>query len=142
MKKGFTLIELICVITILGLIALIAIPTINNMVVKSRADAYKEQLDTIIDAARTYMSTSTNSLKLPAQTDGASTCVTVKELQDAGIIDENESLENPCADNKCSDITDPSPIKASKFNGRVDITWNETKNKYVYTYSESTTPCN
>ena len=138
MKKGFTLIELICVITILGLIALIAIPTINNMVVKSRADAYKEQLDTIIDAARTYMST--NSLKLPAQTDEASTCVTVKEIQDAGIIDENESLENPCADNKCSDITDPSPIKASKFNGRVDITWNG--NKYVYTYSESTTSCN
>ncbi len=133
MKKGFTLIELICVITILGLIALIAIPTINNMIIKSREESYDEQLDTIIDAARTYMSA--NSLKLPSQTGGA-TCVTIAELQAEGIIEEGE-IENPCADNKCSD--ELGAIDVQKFNGRVDVEWKS--NKYVYTYSTNPASC-
>ena len=62
MNKGFTLIELICVITILGLIALIAVPTVNTMIQNSKEDAYEEQIVTIEKTAKTYMSK--NSLKL------------------------------------------------------------------------------
>ena len=39
MKKGFTLIELIAVIIILGIIALIAIPTVGNVINESRQRA-------------------------------------------------------------------------------------------------------
>ncbi len=44
MKKGFTLIELLAVILILGIIALIAIPTVNNILKEARRGAFNSTL--------------------------------------------------------------------------------------------------
>lgn len=43
-KKGFTLIELLAVIVILGVIALIAVPTVFHLIEKSRMEAFKESV--------------------------------------------------------------------------------------------------
>lgn len=40
-RKGFTLIELLAVILILGIIALIAIPTVNSVIQQSRLGAWE-----------------------------------------------------------------------------------------------------
>ena len=53
-NKGFTLIELLAVILILGIIALIAIPTVNNILKESRTGAWKSTASQMTKAAENY----------------------------------------------------------------------------------------
>ena len=51
-KKGFTLIELLAVIVILGVIMLIAIPSVSSIISNSRANTLKSTAQTLISGAR------------------------------------------------------------------------------------------
>ena len=48
MKKGFSLIELLAVILILGIIALIAIPTVSNILKEARGGAFKATVEQVV----------------------------------------------------------------------------------------------
>ena len=55
-KKGFTLIELMAVITILVIISLIVVPIVDKNVKKSKDDMYKIQIENIRLAGQGYFS--------------------------------------------------------------------------------------
>ena len=51
-EKGFTLVELLAVIVILGIIVAIAIPAVGNIIDKAETDAEAAEVKLILDAAR------------------------------------------------------------------------------------------
>ena len=62
-KKGFTLIELIAVIIILGVIFLIAIPSVSSIIMNSRKKTYLLDADRFIGAAKDFINSNNINLR-------------------------------------------------------------------------------
>ena len=87
-QKGFTLVELLGVITLLALVGLISVPIISNVVNNSRLKAFKQTLNGIIDSARIHNAESNYSLFDNGEidlTDGTIQFENLKEIE-AGKI--------------------------------------------------------
>lgn len=112
------MVELLGVITVLGVLMLIAVPQITNLINDSKEESYKRQIEYIEGAARDYMAK--NSLQLPDAVENSSTCVSITTLKTSGFL-------------KNSNIVDSR--NNTNITGSVIITYEN--NKYVYAYSES-----
>lgn len=79
-EDGFTLVELLAVIVILGIILAIAIPAIGNVISKAGEDADDAEKELILDAARLYFTLD--------ETEAES--VTPADLVEAGYLESKE----------------------------------------------------
>ena len=99
-RKGFTLLEVITTVVILGLVALIAVPTVNRIINNSKRNLYKQQEKKLIDAAKEYLVD--NSSLLP--TSSKPVYIRVQQLQYNNYLDlgpiinplDNDSMESGC----------------------------------------------
>ena len=81
--KGFTFIELLAAVTILGIISVIAISGVSRILERSHDEYYKNQEKNLILAAQSYMNNNKN--KLP-KIIGKKTKVTAKTLKEANYL--------------------------------------------------------
>ena len=109
-KKGFTLVELLGVITILGIIALIIIPVVENSNKRIKKKAYEKQKDAIILALKDYR---TSTPELFYTTDVVN--ITLGELKELGFIDYD--LRNPKTE-MC--ISNDLQLKIEKFHNNYE----------------------
>lgn len=114
-RNGFTLIEVLTVIIILGVIGLIVMPVVTNSLKESKDDLYEVQISNIREASKTWAAD--NIYTLPTETNG-SVIVTLETLQSEGYID--EGTKNPKTDELFN--TTETCVKVS-YNGK----------KYTYT---------
>lgn len=120
MKKGFTLVELLAVIIVLGIIATIGIMSVSNVIDTSKESTYQEQVRVIEKAAQEWAIENTN--ELPEMVEGNYTSVTVETLSQQGY------LRNIPKD----------PRTGKEMTGYVIIKY--TSNQYTYVYQGIVTP--
>lgn len=112
MKKGFTLIELMAAIVILGVISLIAIPLVEQVLNEIGTDSYTAQIKNIRAGARQWAADDMS--RLPSS--GSNTTITLSALQQSGFVKKN--LYNP----RTKELFDPS----------LEIIIEEKNGNYVY----------
>ena len=116
MKKGFTLVELLAVIILLGVVTLIAYPVINTQIETAKEQAYKRTIDSIEEAARRYGTKNILGYETIEQALPLSVLISAGELNEDDLI-------NPKTDNKLT--------------GCVYYKWNETNKVYEYRYDSN-----
>jgi len=89
-KKGFTLVELLAVIVILGVLLLVAVPAVQNTIQKSRRKAFVDGTASIVKAVTSDLSLLELEGKLSwtAVTGGGETCnynFESADLQSGGV---------------------------------------------------------
>lgn len=118
-NKGFTLVEVLGVIVILGLIAVIVFPKIKSIINENQQNLYDEQIARYKEVSATYISDNTTSLPI-----GSDIYITINDLYKGGYI-------------KSSDLKDPR-TQQSITDSCIYAKWNSTHNGYDYSYEE---PC-
>lgn len=122
--NGFTLIELIAVVAILGLIALIVYPAITSVIRNSRESAYEDQVNVIVKAAQEWSIDNANTLP----DDGTVYRVSVDTLVDGGYISNDE-------------VKDPRN-SSRNLTGNVEIKYDSSIHQFTYTYVDNASETN
>lgn len=122
MKNGFTLIELVAIIAILGILATISMPIVTNAIKESRVKSYNNQVSIIKEAAKNYVLEYSETLTLPDGDENAPICIDLDTLKEAGVI-KNETIKNPKDD--------------TIMNGSITVSYNEDYSNYDYTYNDN-----
>ena len=115
MRKGFTLVELMAVIIILGVLALITYPIIDKSIKNSKQKALERTITSIVEASYNY------SIKNDLGYNKKYQILELETLINAGLIKR--------------DII--NPVTNEALSGCVLYKWNDTQNQYEFEYSET-----
>ena len=155
-KKGFTLIELLAVIVVLGVVLLLAMPSILDSINASRSSSYKILIGNIKTAAETYyqeceygdLSDKNKYGDYACKIDGNTITTTIGDLANTGILkvsaddsgdlivkDPRDKEDNTKDDNKDKGLNDCGIIitksVADNFKVTYKITEDTDKNENV-----------
>ncbi len=96
-KKGFTLVELLAVIVILGLLGALTIPLVEKIIKDNREKVHQVNVDTILNAAYDYAQTNPDYLPDPVDGDEGTT-ILLQQLYASGLL--KDDMVNPNTDSK------------------------------------------
>lgn len=116
-NRGFTLIEITCVILLLGILVIFIVPKTTSMIKENKRKTCNSIVTSLEDAANTYTYKNTTLVDNGISSNGYYD-ISILELQTEGLV--KNKLENPLN----GDVFDTSNV--------VRITMEN--NNYIYTY--------
>ncbi len=119
MKKGFTLVELLAVIILIGVIALISYPIIGNLINDGKQKAYEKQISELERVSYIWITKNTGKL---SKEDGSQYKLSFEELNKEELTSA-EQIINP---------KNNAPIP-----GCILVTYSAANNIYSANYDES-----
>ena len=117
MKKGFTLIEMLAVIALLGIIGAISYPIVTREINKSKEKTYNTQIKYIEGAAKRWAIKNDDLLPY----DNSAITISTETLKKKGFLENNK-------------IIDPRNNKT--ITGCVEIIYDSEYNQHTYNYKE------
>lgn len=127
MKKGFTLVELLGVIVILGVLSVLIVPVVNDMMVESKEKIASAQKSSILKAAKNW---GRANLFLLPDCDGKAKCddtitITLGQVMNDGFLD-NQTIKDV---NKNKIYSEATEIVIGKSNNQ--NTYKISENPYA-----------
>ena len=121
-NKGFTLLEVILVVAILGVITLIIVPSVSSLLNKNKNEQYENLKKSIISAAKMYVSDNRYNLGIVCDSneDMPKKYITLKQLVDSG------DLSSP--------VIDPRYKSEISLSNVVSVIYNCTNKNFSYEY--------
>lgn len=122
-KKGFTLVELLAVIILLGLLTFVVVPSVIGFIKEAKEKSYQQQLSNLKESAIRYVSDHTDVID-KIEKDGKYS-ISVNDLITNGYV------------RKTKDGKIYNPINKEEINGCFVVENSEQYNQLTYTYMES-----
>lgn len=114
MKKGFTLIELLATIILIGVLALITVPTVTNVIKNVRNKTLNETINNIISSAEDYVIEKDNEYSIVEKS------VSINLLKQEGYLPDKIYI---------------NPVTGEELTGCVLYKWDEASNQYNLNWS-------
>lgn len=92
-KNGFTLIELVTVISLLSIVGVLLIPKINEAFQTSRADQLEEVRQDVVSATEVYLNSKCGKDNYDLLIDNDNVKIYLSSISNCGLIDNN--IYNP-----------------------------------------------
>ena len=90
-NKGFTMVELLAVIVILGILSIISVTAVQGIIAKAKERYYKSQEESFVMAAQSYLN---NNKKKQPKVSGQTVKVYLKLLEiDKDLVNKNKEIQ-------------------------------------------------
>lgn len=117
-NKGFTMVEMLAVVTIMGILTMVAVPRIYKYVTKTRQQSMETMFKSVYEASENYIMKENVTLTTTGSTN--KTTITVDQLVNGQYLDP---------------LIDPNGGGSNKCNGKVEVTRKNTaSNIFDYSY--------
>ena len=134
-NKGFTLIEVLAVVVILGVLATIMVPTVSYIMKKNKEDNYNNVKQSILSAAKIYISDNRYNISLDRNTVCDSSDST-RNISKVGIyeITNNQIIVNYFIKNLSSNviINPKDNTKLDKEHSYVEVKYSCSSRDYIF----------